>query len=161
MFLCQDRWRTMACFSLLLVSSPSWTMACPRFFVFLGVSPLFCLLGVGGRDFQSLAKAQVIPDATLGLGSSVVECGLIDGLESDRIESGAIWADKICCSTAFLSSMWRILGKRICQSCGAYQYSESSDGKYSEPKHLQDPWVLDQPSHWHQRPGTVSEWRII
>ena len=56
----------------------------------IGILPFTALINLSVVGFNTPAHTQIIPDATLGLESSVIESNFIHGLESDRIEGGAI-----------------------------------------------------------------------
>ena len=52
-----------------------------------GITPLAMMVGVSG--WHGSVMAQILPDQTLGLESSVVENGVLDGRDIDLIQGGA------------------------------------------------------------------------
>ena len=68
-------------------------MGCSTRLVSFAIVPLAVSLGLGINAWNSLVSAQITPDTTLGPESSVVESGVVDGIEVGRIEGGAIRAN--------------------------------------------------------------------
>ena len=65
-------------------------MDCPSVLARLGIISCLFFSGLSVGKSGSSASAQIVPDATLGAESSVVVRDRINGLDSDRIDGGAI-----------------------------------------------------------------------